>query len=418
MARAEPPTDTLISLRTWLVEAGLAGIDPRSLLEQFCNRLAGAGFPLSRGHLSASTLHPQLRAYAATWERGRLVDVTDFRHDAQVRDAWRLSPLAHMLDTGTFRLHRRLVGDGARLDFPVLEEMRRAGHTEWLGRVHGFGSEADLVEGGQLGVILTWATDQAGGWRPQELATIEGLSSLLALTAKGTFGLATARDLLVTYLGSDAAERVIRGSVRRGVPVRVEATILYADLRGFTHFADTSDADTVAQRLDASLDAMGGPVEEHGGQILKFLGDGLLAVFLADAAHDGAARCRRALGAADAILRRVAALNAAAAAAGAAVLPVDIALHEGEVLYGNVGTALRLDFTVIGPAVNEVVRLEGLCQTLGAHLVASESFRRAAGAAGAAMTSLGRHRLRGVERAQEVFAAPPLPMAAPLSDRS
>jgi len=396
-------TDTLAPIRAWLVEAGLEGLDPRALLRAYCERLAAAGFPLSRGHMSGSTLHPQLRAYAATWELGRLVDVTDFPHADQERESWLRSPLHHMLTTGTARLHRRLAGDGAVLDFPILAEMRDAGHTEWLAVRYAFGAATDLNAGGQLGVILTWATAQAGGWTPSQLAAIEDLSALLALAAKGSFGITTTRDLLVTYLGADAAERVIRGSVRRGVAVRVEATILYADLRGFTRFADTTEPDTVAHRLDASLDAMGAPVEEHGGQILKFLGDGLLAVFLPGAAGEDAARCARALAAARAIHERVAALNRAALDAGEAQLPVDIALHEGQVLYGNVGTAMRLDFTVIGPAVNEAVRLEGLCQQLGTSLVISESFRRSAGPAGDGLIPLGRHALRGVGRPQEVF---------------
>jgi len=160
---------------------------------------------------------------------------------------------------------------------------------------------------------------------------------------------------------------------------------------------------TVAERLNAYLDCMGAPVEEQGGQILKFLGDGLLAVFMAHDKLEQTTVCAAALDAAEDILQRVTALNTGAPAKADRTLSVDIALHKGQVLYGNVGTSQRLDFTVIGPAVNEAARLEGLCRDLGANLLISSSFYAEAGPAQARMVSLGQHRLRGVREARELF---------------
>jgi adenylate cyclase len=196
---------------------------------------------------------------------------------------------------------------------------------------------------------------------------------------------------------------VIAGRVRRGSVGRDEAVILYADLRGFTDFTDRTPPEEVTRRLNACFDAMGGPVKEAGGEILKFLGDGLLAVFLPDARRGVAGAAEAALEAARKILADIETLNAAEARAGNPPLAVDLALHEGVVTSGNVGTADRLDFTIIGPAVNEATRIEGLCGPLGRHLLISDSFVRAAPALKARLCSLGRHGLRGVREPREVF---------------
>jgi adenylate cyclase len=209
--------------------------------------------------------------------------------------------------------------------------------------------------------------------------------------------------MLATYLGQDVADHLMRGRIRRGTAARMQAMILFADLRGFTAFSNVAAAECVAQRLDAYLEAMGDPVEAGGGQILKFLGDGLLAIFVAAADEDAQSGAARALSAAKAMLARVGSLNEAAAARGEPQLPLDVALHNGEVLYGNVGTGRRLDFTVIGRAVNEAARLERLCRDVDAHLLISDTFRRSAGALGRGFVSLGRHSLPGVAGAREIF---------------
>jgi adenylate cyclase len=210
--------------------------------------------------------------------------------------------------------------------------------------------------------------------------------------------------VLAAYLGGDAARRVSTGQVQRGDVSRIAAAILYADLRGFTNFADETAPEEVIRRLNGVFDCLGEAVQSAGGEILKFLGDGLLAVFLArdDAALRVAAEA--AFGAALRGQDKVAALNAMEAATGHAHLALDMALHAGELTYGNIGTAERLDFTVIGPAVNEATRLESLCKQIGSPVLVSESFVRAAPALGNRLRSVGLHRLRGVREPHEVFA--------------
>jgi len=400
-------TPNLIPLHAWLIEAGTNDVATETLFDGFCGRLAAAGVPIARGFLSIAGLHPLRRAYSLTWSDGRIVEVTDFGHATIATAVWQTSPFRHMLETKTRRLHRRLAGDDAVLDFEVLREFRDAGMSEWLALMYGFGWSAAQPATNQFGVVLSWTTSAAvgrgNGWSAMELAAIEELSGTLALAIKGTTAPSAAHDLLAAYLGGDAADRVSAGQVQRGSVSRIAAAILYADVRGFTNFAEDTAPEEVTRRLNGIFDCLGDPVRAAGGEILKFLGDGVLAVFLPPDGANVAVVTPAALAAAREILARVEALNATEAAAGNPALGLDIALHAGEVTYGNIGTADRLDFTVIGPAVNEAARLEGLCKVLGKPVLISTSFVQAAQGARELLSSVGRHPLRGVREPQDVF---------------
>jgi adenylate cyclase len=403
--RESSPIFDLAPLHAWLIDGGLASMPERELFDGFCQRLVASGFPLSRGYLSLATLHPLLWASGVTWQGGQIVDAIDIAYGYETRAAWLSSPFRHMLETDTRRLHRRLAGEGAVLDFPVLREFRDAGLTEWLGLFYGFGWALEHQQVDELGVVLSWATDRPDGWTAGELTALEELSRTLALAVRGSSSRGATRDLLAAYLGRDAAERVISGHVQRGSVGRSAAVILFADLSGFTDFAEAAAPEEVTRRLNGYFDCMGEPVKIAGGEILKFLGDGLLSMFLLDAGRDTDTVAAAALEASHDILARVERLNAMERMAGNPALAVDIALHQGEVTSGNVGTADRLDFTVIGPAVNEVTRIEALCKELGFHLLISDSFVRAAPALQPQLRSLGHHRLRGVREAREVFTS-------------
>jgi len=397
----------LIPLHAWLIEAGTSDLAPEPLFDGFCGRLAAAGAPITRGFLSIAGLHPLRRAYSLTWHDGRIVEATDFGHATMATPMWHNSPFRHMLETKTRRLHRRLVGDDSVLDFSVLRELRDAGMSEWLALIYGFGWSAAPATTNQFGVILSWGTSKAvgrgDGWSALELAAIEELSGTLALAIKGNTAPTAARDLLAAYLGGDAADRVSAGQVQRGAVSRIAAAILFADVRGFTNFAEETAPEEVARRLNGIFDCLGDSVRAAGGEILKFLGDGVLAVFLPPDGTNVALVTPATLAAAREILGRVEALNANETAAGNPALVLNIALHAGEVTYGNIGTADRLDFTVIGPAVNEAARLEGLCKVLGRPILISESFVQAAQGVREQLLSVGWHPLRGVREAREVF---------------
>lgn len=390
------------ALGAWLVEQGLAGTAVPALLDGFCRRLVAAGVPLARGYISAAALHPLLWASGFLWRWPGTVEPVEIRFGFEREEAWLTSPLRYMMRTETRRMHRRLDADAAR-EFPVFGELAAMGLTDWFALFHSFGWPITHGQVAELGVMFSWTTDRAAGWREADIAVLEALSGTLALAARASGTHDAMLTLLQTYLGRDAADRVTLGQIRRGSVERSAAIILNADLRGFTSFAEAASPEEVTRRLNGFFDCVGEPVTASGGQILKFLGDGLLVVFLAQDGRDMAGVAAAALEAAEAVLAAVGRLNEAEQAAGNPALLADLALHAGEVTYGNVGTADRLDFTVIGPAVNEVSRLEGLCKGLGRHLLVSDAFVRAAPALRPALTSLGHYRLRGVREPREVF---------------
>jgi adenylate cyclase len=394
---------TLDAVHAWLIEAGLASTSTSALVDGFCQRLVAAGVPLARARFSSTGLHPERRASTVVWQDGHVIDQTSFAYAQMQTSSWLDSPFRYMMDRREPRMRRRLVGERAVLDFVVLRELRDVGFTDWVALFYGFGWAHEHRDDDPLGLATSWATRRTEGFDDDDLAAIEELSGTLALAAKASTTSDTAREVLATYLGRDPATRVIAGHVRRGAVGRMAAVILYADLRGFTDFTDVAAPEEVTRRLNAYFDCAGSAIAARGGEILKFLGDGILAVFLPPAGGDASAVAAAALDAACTLLAAVAELNAGEAAAGHPALPVDVVLHAGDVTYGNVGTNERLDFTVIGPAVNEAARLEALCKHLGRTLLVSDAFVRAAPGLRGTLRSLGVHRLRGVREPREVF---------------
>ncbi len=228
---------------------------------------------------------------------------------------------------------------------------------------------------------------------------------MFGLAAKGIASFRTARSVLETYIGRETAQKVLSGQIRRGSVDSINAVLVYADLRGFTSLTDATGQGDLVEMLDQYLDFMACPIEDAGGEILKFMGDGLLATFeLSSMEPDDIQRiCETALRAAEKMMSGVAELNEKRQQSRQPTMGLDIALHVGEVMYGNVGSETRLDFTVIGPAVNEVSRIEALCDVLDTSLIASGDFVRAAREAGTALTSCGFHELRGVREPIELF---------------
>jgi len=210
-----------------------------------------------------------------------------------------------------------------------------------------------------------------------------------------------AAGLLAAYLGADAGRRVHAGAIERGSVESIRAVLWYADIRGFTTMADTTPGAVVVEVLDEIFETLTASLRSRGGQVLKFLGDGMLAIFpFEDATREQT--CRRALDAAAEAMRAVDQLQAARRAVDRPAAAVDLALHLGEVLYGNVGAVDRLDFTVIGPAVNEAARIEALCEPLGRKVLVSAELAAAVGDR-CRLEPLGRHTLRGVREAREIY---------------
>jgi adenylate cyclase len=380
----------MTNLEDWIIDQGLHGSDMSSLLSGVAERLVGEGIPLVRAYIALPTVNPTIRVYTHVWTRSAGAVVEGVSHERNA-DAFELSPFAHMMRTEQTSCHWRL--DGPEADrFSVFEDVRRMGGTDYLARLFSFGnaSAPDL-----RGFGASFSTSRPGGFLPEEVARIDGILPLLGLAAyrMTLFDLTVA--MLDTYVGFSAGRRVLSGAIRRGSGTTIEAALLFADLRGFTTLADTSGLDLIA-RLDRHLEAMADPVTDHGGEVLKFLGDGLLAAFPITEERSREEACAAAVRAAQAALERNEAVNRLHEVS----LDLDIALHCGEVYYGNIGAAGRLDFTVIGPAVNEASRMEALCSPLDCSVILSE---RVASVSPVPVRSLGPHRLRGIAAERELF---------------
>ena len=251
-------------------------------------------------------------------------------------------------------------------------------------------------------VCSSWSTDAPSGFADGQVEALTGrLVPALALAVKCASLARIAGTLVETYLGRDAGRRVLSGRIARAVADRIGAVLWFSDLRGFTRITDTAPPEQVIPLLNDYAEAVISAVHEAGGDVLKLIGDGTLAIFKAD---DPARACRSALAAEARMRERVAALNARRAAAGLPVTGVYLGLHVGEVFYGNIGSADRLDFTVVGPAVNEASRIAAMCRSVERDVLLSSAFAAAAREEDRmTFVSVGRYALRGVARAQELF---------------
>jgi adenylate cyclase len=369
----------------------------------YCERLVAAGVPLWRASIGADTLHPLIAAQGHRWVAGAGVHAEVYTRAStpEGEREWRQSPWFWLIENHQWEMRRRLDGGAGSNDFPLLASLAAQGGTDYWARIMRFGDRASIGE--THGLATSWATREPGGFGAPDLALIEATLPAFALAFKATMTIDTARTLVKTYLGRDAAERILRGEIDRGQVKTLRKVLWFSDLTGFTRIADTLPREQLLDLLNAYADCLVGVVHDHGGEVLKFMGDGILAVF--GGGLDRA--CRDALDAAEAAGSTIARLNRERSAAGLPVTGFTLALHEGEVLSGNVGSQARLDFTVVGPAVNEVSRIQAMSRSLDQPILISASFAAACGDERARLVSLGRYALRGVGRPQELFTLDP-----------
>jgi adenylate cyclase len=397
----------IIAMHVWAVREGLHGSTAYNLFDGYCQRLVIDGVPLWRAHAATETLHPQWSGFGYLWRRDlNAIQPEQYAHDEMAAPEWLASPLYELMrraesgeDSPTTR--RRLEAGPDQRDFPILAEFFAAGATDYFCQLFSFGDKHDRSRGS--GAVFSFTTDRRGGFSDDDLTLLQATLPALSLALKTHVGHEIAAGLLQAYLGEDAGRRVHAGAVARGSVESVRAVLWYADIRGFTTIADAAPGSVVIELLDDVFETLTATLRQSGGQVLKFLGDGMLATF-AVAATDRAETCRRALDAAVEAMHALDRLNAARAAANKPVAAVDLALHIGDVLYGNVGAIDRLDFTVIGPAVNEVARIEALCATLGRKVLVSAELAAATQDGNLRLEPLGRHTLRGVREPREIFA--------------
>ncbi len=393
-------------LSAWLAEAGLNGMSEDALVSGFCERSNAIGLPINRCLVLIDTLHPVYEGRLVRWgheasqpgivEYGRTVVPEGLvlgADEEKAAESWRKSPFFYMLQTGERLL--RLNEEHAAL-FPAMQDYIAAGMKGGVAIVNRFAPEG--VIGEMDAVYSSWMTRRPGGFDDTHVEMLARLIPTLALAVKTVALTRMTGTLMQTYLGRDAARRVLSGRIMRGVAERIDAAIWFSDLRGFTRVTDSAP-EQVLPLLNDYADVVISAINAEGGDVLKLIGDGILAIFTAE---DRAGACGAALNAATAARREVAALNARRAQALLPVTDMYIGLHVGEVLYGNIGSVDRLDFTVVGPAVNEASRIAAMCRSVEQPVLVSQSFAAVDGMRGR-LVSVGRYALRGVERPQELF---------------
>ncbi|MDH5341073.1 MAG: adenylate/guanylate cyclase domain-containing protein [Rubrivivax sp.] len=405
-AGSEVLTDGVAS---WLMSQALSEASLTDIFEGCCTRMLGAGIPLVRGLIAFRMLHPLFGSVSLVWRRGHGVDATEHLHSvAFSSEQWLQSPMHYLLSTGTDSLRRRLTGDDVLLDFPVLAELQALGVTDYLGLATSFGKPWG-PEASPDGVVTSWATERASGFNDWDISQLQRLTRRLAVACKVQIKDQIAQNVVDTYLGPDAGRRVLSGQIRRGDGTHIHAVVWYSDMRDSTPLAEALGPDRFLALINSYFECTAGAVLAAGGQVLRFIGDAVLAIFPVDAYRAATqagspperGACQAALGAARDAEQRIDALNAQRGAQGLTAIDFGLGLHLGEVIYGNIGVPERLEFSVIGSTANQVARIETLSKVVGRRVLASAEF--AAHAPGQ-WDALGVHTVRGVGAPVEVFA--------------
>ncbi len=390
----------IAKLASWTAKAGLEGRSETALVEGFSNRALAAGLPLARAVVFIDTLHPIHEGRAFRWERKKPeATLTEYGRsiEGEAAERWRTSPWHRMLTDGESLLRRRIAAEGD-LEFPGFFDLRAASITDFVAILNRFAADGAI---GEMDCFYSsWMTDSVAGFSDDEIAALRRLAPFLGLAIKSASLGRIAETLVETYLGRDAGRRVLRGRIARGVADRIEAVLWFSDLRNFTRISDTSPPEAIIPLLNDYADAVVSAIHQNSGDVLKLIGDGVLAIFPAE---ERSRACAAALEAARMAREAVAVLNARRLGEGVPATDMYLGLHIGEVFYGNIGSKERLDFTVVGPAVNEVSRIAAMCRSVDQPVLMSAAFAASIADQSRSFVSVGRHALRGVGRPQELF---------------
>ena len=372
----------------WLAGGALSGAQSQDVLAELCERMVACGIPLWRVAVFVTTLHPDVMGRRFLWQAESGVTTSEALHDLKETDDFKRSPFSTVYATRA-PLRRRLADKDGVIDFDVLRDLREQGGTDYA-------AFPLLFTDGSIHVA-TFATRHPGGFTAAQFSAVEAVIHPLARVAEIRALRRTAGNLIDTYVGHQTGERILAGQIRRGYVEAIRAAVWLSDMRGFTALSERSPPHAVIERLNAYFGCQVPAILEHGGEVLKFMGDGLLAIFPIDGGELVDNVCSRALDCARAFRTRIAALPRES---DTDAIRFAVALHVGEVMYGNIGGGNRLDFTCIGPAVNLAARLEKVAAKLGEAIVASAEF---AGHCPKHFRSLGEHVVAGFAAPQPVF---------------
>jgi adenylate cyclase len=374
----------------WLADGARSARTPMALMAGTCERLVAAGLPLWRAAAFVRTLHPDVYGRSFVWRQGADVVVNSAGFDLPESPEFTRNPLAILYASGHEVRYR--LDDPESKRFPLLDDMRNEGATDYIALPLSFTDGSTHAS--------SWTTREPGGFTDQHLAALRSIIPPFSRLGEIWALRRTAAALLDTYVGNRAGERILAGEIRRGHAEAMQAAIWLSDLRGFTALSDRLAAATVVDILNQYFDCQVPAIRKHGGEILKFMGDGLLAVFpIAEDRGNLGEVCARVLEAAREASALVDAMRYPSGE-GIERFRFGVALHIGEILFGNIGGMSRLDFTCIGPAVNLAARLEKIAARSGRTIVASAAF---AGVATSPWTELGEFPIAGFSKAQRVF---------------
>ncbi len=374
----------------WLMTDARRHVHPGEFLEAFAGQIRAAGVDVSRITTGVPTLHPQIFSFSGLWQLGQGVTERQFRSEQGTPSPLASSPIG-LAYQGRGPVRCNLTAPAESGEFAIFSELRGEGFTDYI--VHS----VPFADGSHK--ALSFATRRSGGFGAGDLALFEAMIPAVAFNLEVQALRRTARTLLDTYVGPQSGGRVLEGDIKRGSGETVRAVIWLCDLRGFTSLSERLERDVLIDLLNDYFGPMCDAVAAYGGETLKFIGDAMLAIF--PVAADAAATCGAALAAAKRAQAALTGENIRRDGLGLPRIEYGLALHVGDVMYGNIGSDTRLDFTVIGPAVNLTARLESMCRQLDRQLLLSSDFVEAGRIAA---ESLGRFSLKGIGRDEEIFA--------------
>ncbi len=392
------------TLSDWITSVSLPGCPQTELLQGYCEKLLELGVPILRVHVTQSAHHPVYGGMGFEWEMGKGSERQEYAHnDGNAPETWLQSPFFHLLSTQLDDYRERIIDSNEPSRFPLLNEMREKGATDYYAAGLYFEQidRADVTpQSNTEGALLSWMSDGEDGFSDADLALIKATLPLLGLALKSEANRNTAEGLLGVYLGRDAGNRVLSGEIHRGSTQWIDAVICYFDLQGFTALSQRIPGEALIEMLNDYFGVVVSEIDGHGGNVLKYMGDGLLAIFDREEMQDAPIKALETI---RALQRAFPNLNARRERDGVPTTSFTLALHAGRVLYGNIGGEERLDFTVIGPEVNLTARLSGMHTPLGQDIILSEEAIRDVPRDAFGIVSLGTYMMRGVDQPKELF---------------
>ena len=386
--------ERIAAITHWLMSDARMSKDSGALNDAIVHHLREAGLPIVRFMIGVRSLHPQVDAFSSVWEEGKETVFREHLLESVEERERKQSPIFHAVDHGKSSRHR-LTDPPKKNEGGIIGDLRDAGLTDYVVIALPFSDGSHRA--------MTFATREPQGFSAAHVAILNGLAPAFAAVIEIRYLHHLAGVLMDTYVGSVAGRKVLQGAIKRGSGETIRAVIWFSDLKGFTALSERLSGQELLDTLNSYFETMTVAIEAENGEVLKFIGDAILAIFQLDGNGDQDEKTAavRALAAAQSAVRGLDAINEERHATNQPHIECGIALHLGELLYGNVGGRRRLDFTVIGPEVNLTSRIESLTRELKHSVLVSATF---AEVHGGAFENLGEFSFKGIAQKGAVFA--------------